>query len=56
MGTNETLKEVMDAIESKTYSLKRANKSWNIPLSSFFDHLNRKIRFEKVGPCSMFMP
>jgi hypothetical protein len=50
MSTNETLKVVMDAIESKTYSLRMANKSWNIPLSSFFDHLNGKTRFEKMGP------
>jgi hypothetical protein len=40
----------MDAIESKTYSLKRVNKSWNIPLSPFFDHFNGKTRFKRVGP------
>jgi hypothetical protein len=33
--TSETLKEVMDVVEKRTYSSQKANKSWNMPKSSF---------------------
>jgi hypothetical protein len=29
--------------------LRRANRAWNIPLNSLFDHLNGKTRFKKMG-------
>jgi hypothetical protein len=55
MWTNETLKMIMDVIERGTYLLRRTNESWNIPLSSFFDHLKDKIRSKKIGPKVVFI-
>ncbi len=49
MWTNEALKEAMDAIEKRTYSIKRANKSWNILMSSLVDHLNERTKSKKMG-------
>jgi len=40
MWPNETLNKTMDVIERGTHSLRRANKSWNIPISSLTHHLN----------------
>jgi hypothetical protein len=34
MWIDETLEVVMDVIERGTHSLRRANKSWNIPMNS----------------------
>jgi hypothetical protein len=50
MWIDETLETTMDVIERERCSLRKAIKSWNIPLSSFFDHLNGKQRFKKMGP------
>ncbi len=47
---DETLKTTMDVVERGTHSLRRANRSWNIPMSSLFDHLCGKIRSRKIGP------
>jgi hypothetical protein len=49
MWTDETLKVVMDVIEKGTHSLRRARKSWNIPMNSLVDQLNGKIRSMKMG-------
>jgi hypothetical protein len=49
MWTNEALEVTMDVVERGTHSLRRANRSWNIPMSSFFDHLNGKTRSKKMG-------
>ncbi len=38
--TNETLEATMDVVERGTHSLRRANRSWNIPMNSLVDHLN----------------
>jgi hypothetical protein len=46
MWTNDALKTTMTIVDKRTHSLRRANKAWNIPLSSFFDHLNGKTRFK----------
>jgi hypothetical protein len=46
--TNESLKETMDVIERRTHSIRRASKSWNIPMNSFVDHLNGKTRSMKM--------
>jgi hypothetical protein len=40
----------MDVIRMGHTSLKKANKSWNILLTSFFDHLNAKIKNKNVNP------
>jgi hypothetical protein len=32
----------------------RANMSWNIPLNSFSNHMNNKIRSTKMGPKGVF--
>jgi hypothetical protein len=42
MWMEEALKTLMDVVKRGICSLKRANRSWNVPLSSFFDHLNGK--------------
>ncbi len=34
MQTYETLKATMNVIERGTHSLRKANKSWNIPINS----------------------
>jgi hypothetical protein len=49
MWIDETLEAIMDDIERGTYFLTRANKQWNILLSSFSNHLNRKTRSRKMG-------
>jgi hypothetical protein len=38
--TNETLEVTMDVVERGTHYLRRANRSWNIPMNSLVDHLN----------------
>jgi hypothetical protein len=47
---DEALQTAMDVVERGTHSLKRANKSWNIPMSSLSNHLNGKTRSKKMGP------
>jgi hypothetical protein len=50
MWTDETLEATMDVVERGTHSLRRANKSWNIPMNSTTNHLNGKIKSRKTGP------
>jgi len=50
MWIDEALKTTMDVIEKGTHSLRRVNKSWNIPMSSLFNHLNGKTRSRNMGP------
>jgi hypothetical protein len=47
---DETLKTTMDAVERRTHSLRKANRSWNIPMSYLSNHLNGKNRSKKMGP------
>jgi len=47
------LEEAMDAIENGTTSLRKANRHWNIPLTSLFDHLYGKTRSRKPRPVSV---
>jgi hypothetical protein len=42
--TDQSLEEVMEAIERGTHSLRKTNKSWNIPFNSLSDHLNGNTR------------
>jgi hypothetical protein len=37
----------MDVVERGSHSLRRANKSWNIPMNSLLNHLNGKTRLKK---------
>jgi hypothetical protein len=46
---SETLEEAMDAIENGTTSLRKANKHWNIPFTSLFNHLYGNTRSRKHG-------
>jgi hypothetical protein len=39
----------MDVVEGGLISMRKANKHWNIPLSSLLDHLNGKTSKKKVG-------
>jgi len=41
---DQSLEEVMEAIERGTHSLKKTSRSWNIPINSLFDHLNGNTR------------
>jgi hypothetical protein len=50
MWPNETLEKTMDVIKKGTHSLRRVNKSWNIPMSSLTYHRNGITRFRKMGP------
>jgi hypothetical protein len=50
MWTDETLKTTIDGFERGTHSLRKANMSWNIPMSSPFDHMSGKTRSIKMGP------
>jgi hypothetical protein len=45
----------MDVVEKRTHSLMKANITWNIFLNSFFDHLNGKNTFRKVGLGGVFI-
>jgi hypothetical protein len=49
MWTHEALKVRMYVVERGTCSLKRAIRSWNIPLNLLFDHMNGKTRFLEDG-------
>ncbi len=40
MWTYEALELAMDVVENGTYSLRKASKAWNIPMSFVFDYLN----------------
>jgi hypothetical protein len=50
MWTDEALELTMDVVENGTYSLWRARRAWNIPMSSIFYHLNGKTKSKKMGP------
>jgi hypothetical protein len=50
MWIDEALELTMDAIENGTFSLWKANKAWNIPMSSISNHLNGKTRSKKIEP------
>jgi hypothetical protein len=47
---DEALKTLVDVVKRGICSLRRVSRSWNIPLSSFFDYLNGKTMSRKVGP------
>jgi hypothetical protein len=47
---DQALEEAMVAIEKCTYSLRVANMSWNILMTSFSSHLFRKTKTWKHGP------
>jgi hypothetical protein len=49
------LEEAMDAIQNATTSLRKANRRWNIPFTSLFDHLNGKTKYKKPGPIGMLI-
>jgi len=49
MWIDEALELGMDVIENGTFSLQRANKAWNIPMSSISNHLNGKTKSRKMG-------
>jgi hypothetical protein len=49
MWIDETLELVRDVIKRRSYSLKKFNRSWKISLNSFFNHLNGKMIFRKMG-------
>ncbi len=54
MWTYDALKTTMGAIKRRTCSLKRASGLWNIPLSSFSNHLNGKTKSRNMGPGGVF--
>jgi len=43
----------MEAIEKGTHSLRKASKSWNIPLNSLSEHFNGKTKSNKMGSTSV---
>jgi len=53
--TYEALELAMDVVENGTYSLQKASRAWNIPMSSIFDHLNGKPISRKMGPICVFI-
>ncbi len=54
MWMDEALKTLVDVVERGICSLRKASRSWNIPLSSFFNHLNGKTRSRMMGPIGVF--
>jgi hypothetical protein len=55
MWTYETLESSINVIERGTCSLRRVSMSWNIPLNSLSNHLNRKTRPRKMGLGGVFI-
>jgi hypothetical protein len=49
MWTDDALETTMNVVDKSTHSLRRANKAWNIPLSSLFVHLNGKKNLNRWG-------
>jgi hypothetical protein len=47
---DDALGTTMHVVEEWIHSLRRANKTWNIILSSFSNHLNGKTKSRKMGP------
>jgi uncharacterized protein YdeI (YjbR/CyaY-like superfamily) len=50
---DQELEETMDVMEKGHNSLMRANKHWNIPLTSLSNHLNDKTKAKTRGPPSL---
>jgi hypothetical protein len=50
---SDALETTMGAIK-RTHSLKKVNGSWNIPLSTFFNHLNGKTKSINMGLRGVF--
>jgi hypothetical protein len=50
MWIDEMLEVAMDVIEGGTHSLRRASRSWNLPMNSLIDHLHGKTKSRKMGP------
>jgi hypothetical protein len=55
MWTYEPSELAMDVVENGTYSLRKASRAWNIPMSFVFDHLNEKPISRKMGPVCVFI-
>ncbi len=55
MWTYEPSELAMDVVENGTYSLRKASRAWNIPMSFVFDHLNEKPISRKMGPMCVFI-
>jgi hypothetical protein len=49
MWIDETLEVAMDVIERGTHSLRKASRSWNLPMNSLVDHLHGETKFKKLG-------
>jgi len=45
----------MEIIKKGIHSLRKANQSWNISLTSLSDHLNGKTRSKKMGPTNVLI-
>jgi len=45
----------MEVIKKGSHSLKKVNRSWNIPLTSLSNHLNEKTRSKKMRPTSVLI-
>jgi hypothetical protein len=46
---DEALESIRDVNKRGTYSLRKFSGSWKISLNSFFNHLNGKTKFRKMG-------
>ncbi len=47
--TNESLEETTNVVERGTCSLRKGSMSWNIRISSVFNHLNEKKGYRNIG-------
>jgi hypothetical protein len=54
MRIDDALEITMDVVERGTYSLIKANKTWNIIFNSFSNHLNGKTRCRIMGAKGVF--
>jgi hypothetical protein len=55
LWTDDALETTMDVVERRTHSSKKASKTWNIILSSLFDHFNEKNKSKKIGLGGVFI-
>jgi len=53
--TNQQLEDAMDIMERGQTSLRKANRLWNIPLTSLSNHLNGKTTTQKMGPACVLI-
>jgi hypothetical protein len=53
--STQALEKAMDVIERGTTSLRKANRHWNISLTSMFDHLYGKARSRKTRLTSVLI-